>query len=634
MATPVIVKYPLDLTGVKPENRVHNEEHVIPRERSRGFAPNYGAFFTKSLVVRHKETGYTLIPTIDYIALHLYEKAAKASGQEVCAGILIVNDKLQGTFQVDYQVIGGEFSVNSDAIEELIAALELDNRPVHWGDLLGKPEEFPPSPHLHDIDDLYGFEFVIEALERIRAAILLGDYYDHEQLRQLIINLKNYVDEHFAQTNDILNQHLSNFNNPHKTTKAQVGLGLVQNYSMANQAEAEAGALSDRYMSPKTTMQAMIKYVASQLDPHLQDYNNPHQTTKAQVGLSNVDNYATASQAEAEAGVASDKFMTALRVKQAITFQAGNLLNAHINNVNNPHNTTKAQVGLSEVDNFATATQSEAEAGTVANKFMTPLRTKQAIAKLAGDLLNAHIADKANPHNTTKAQVGLGSVENYPMASAAEAVAGTATDRYMSPARTWDLLWNRLQSYVPRSDVAYGGGGWNQIVNKIPFIQSNGVMEFGQYQDWHDAGNDGDYKLREELRFNVAVGWEIYNTGHYNVQDIFIRSDIRDKSRIEAIGDPMSIVRMLQGYRYALHNADQLTAGLIAQEIQKVFPEAVLVSENEDGEERLVVRSGAINGLLVACIRVMDEQQQAQQAQLERHEAILRKHFPTDISVE
>lgn len=634
MPTPVIIKYPLDLTGVRPENRVHNEQHTIPRERSRGFAPNYGAFYTKSLVVRHVDTGYTLIPTIDYIALHLYEKASKASGQEVCAGILIVNEHLNGTFAVDYQVIGGEFSCNSDAIEELIAALELDNRPVHWGDLLGKPEEFPPSPHLHDIDDLYGFEFVIEALERIRAAILLGDYYDHEQLRQLIANLKIYVDDHFQQTNDTLYAHLGNFNNPHKTTKAQVGLGLVQNYQMANQAEAEGGALSDRYMSPKTTMQAMIKYVASQLDPHLANVNNPHQVTKTQVGLSLVDNFATASQAEAEAGVAPDKFMTALRVKQAITKQAGELLNTHINNTANPHQTTKAQVGLSDVDNFSTASQSEAEAGTASNRFMTPLRVKQAIAKLAGDLLNAHIADKANPHNTTKAQVGLGSVQNYPMASAAEAVAGTAADRYMSPARTWDLLWNRLQAYVPRSDVAYGGGGWNSIVNKIPFIQSNGVMEFGKYQDWHDNGNDGDYQLREELRLNGAVGWEIYSTGFYNVQDIYIRSDIRDKSRIEAIKDPMSIVRLLQGYRYSLHNADHLTAGLIAQEIQKVFPEAVLVSQNEAGEERLVVRSSAINGLLVACIRVMDERQQTQQEQLARQEAILRKHFPTDFSVE
>jgi hypothetical protein len=41
-----------------------------------------------------------------------------------------------------------------------------------------------------------------------------------------------------------------------------------------------------------------------------------------------------------------------------------------------------------------------------------------------------------NPHQVTKAQVGLGSVSNYPDASNAEAIAGTATDRFMTPAST------------------------------------------------------------------------------------------------------------------------------------------------------------------------------------------------------
>jgi|GEM_PF-3967536 len=38
---------------------------------------------------------------------------------------------------------------------------------------------------------------------------------------------------------------------------------------------------------------------------------------------------------------------------------------------------TKAQAGLGSVDNYGTATQAEAEAGAVSNKFMTPLRVKQ-----------------------------------------------------------------------------------------------------------------------------------------------------------------------------------------------------------------------------------------------------------------
>lgn len=43
---------------------------------------------------------------------------------------------------------------------------------------------------------------------------------------------------------------------------------------------------------------------------------------------------------------------------------------------------TPAQVGLGKVDNFATASQAEAESGIRPDRFMTPLRVKQAIAKL------------------------------------------------------------------------------------------------------------------------------------------------------------------------------------------------------------------------------------------------------------
>src|SRR5690606_1451162 len=57
----------------------------------------------------------------------------------------------------------------------------------------------------------------------------------------------------------------------------------------------------------------------------------------------------------------------------------------HANDNENPHGVTKTQVGLSNVDNYPTATQTQAEAGTATNAFMTPQRTKQAIDALAPD---------------------------------------------------------------------------------------------------------------------------------------------------------------------------------------------------------------------------------------------------------
>lgn len=57
-------------------------------------------------------------------------------------------------------------------------------------------------------------------------------------------------------------------------------------------------------------------------------------------------------------------------------------LAGHTSNTSNPHVTTKAQVGLGSVENYGIASQAEAEAGTIDTKYMTPLRAKQAIAAL------------------------------------------------------------------------------------------------------------------------------------------------------------------------------------------------------------------------------------------------------------
>ena len=45
-----------------------------------------------------------------------------------------------------------------------------------------------------------------------------------------------------------------------------------------------------------------------------------------------------------------------------------------------------------------------------------------------------HIADTSNPHRITKEQIGLGHIENNPVATNAEAEAGTLVNRYVTPA--------------------------------------------------------------------------------------------------------------------------------------------------------------------------------------------------------
>lgn len=54
-------------------------------------------------------------------------------------------------------------------------------------------------------------------------------------------------------------------------------------------------------------------------------------------------------------------------------------INDHKNNKNNPHSVTKSQIGLENVENLGLADTNEAKQGSTNSKYMTPLRTKEAI---------------------------------------------------------------------------------------------------------------------------------------------------------------------------------------------------------------------------------------------------------------
>lgn len=121
---------------------------------------------------------------------------------------------------------------------------------------------------------------------------------------------------------------------------------------------------------------------------------------KTTVGLSNVDN---TSDADKPVSLAQE---TAIAdAKKAGTDAQANLT-AHINNKENPHKVTKGQIGLGEVDNTS----------DINKPISTAQATAIADAKKAGTdaqtNLTAHINDKENPHEVSKAQVGLGNVDN------------------------------------------------------------------------------------------------------------------------------------------------------------------------------------------------------------------------------
>ena len=143
-----------------------------------------------------------------------------------------------------------------------------------------------------------------------------------------------------------------------------------------------------------------------------------------------------------------------------INISLGNLsqnINEHISNIDNPHNVTKTQVGLSNVDNtsdadkpISKATQEALDLKADKNDTYTKLETDDLLDKKLDidtasstyeTIINAnnHKNDTNNPHNVTKTQIGLGNVDNT---SDADKPISTATQEAL------DLKANQSTTYT------------------------------------------------------------------------------------------------------------------------------------------------------------------------------------------
>lgn len=107
----------------------------------------------------------------------------------------------------------------------------------------------------------------------------------------------------------------------------------------------EAKAYTD---AAKTALEKLIqdsdKVIKESLDAHIGNKSNPHNVTKAQVGLGNVQNLAPADMPVSTAQAA------AIVDAKAAGTKAQTDLSTHANRRDNPHNVTRAQLGLATTD--------------------------------------------------------------------------------------------------------------------------------------------------------------------------------------------------------------------------------------------------------------------------------------------
>lgn len=198
------IRFPFDKSGRSPNNFVQDEPHVLLSGRERRIiVPNYIPFYVSSLIITDNATGQSL-DSSDYYCADFRETIQREVGKEVASTIVITRKSVSDNVTISYQVVGGDQSLSSAAVlREQLNTLANDSRPVVFDAIVGKPSKFSPSAHPHDIGDIYGFEYLVYAIDRLRDAIANGDadkflniyqYIDQQDDNLLKLILKNKAD--------------------------------------------------------------------------------------------------------------------------------------------------------------------------------------------------------------------------------------------------------------------------------------------------------------------------------------------------------------------------------------------------------------------------------------------------------
>jgi hypothetical protein len=457
MSTPPTA-YPFDPTGAANTNLVTGERQILT-------PPNWGQFYfilplatpffaNSNFQAVLQPSGKVLQEGVDFVYCYRFYDATVQCAYPVYGGLYFMDMTLSGVIELQYQTLGGDWTLDSAEIATVLANQLLNPIITTWEEVVNVPYQFPPIAHQWDIIDMVGASDIVNVLNQMVTALQ-------------------------STNNSALAAHLADFNNPHRVTAAQVGLGNVVNYGVAVAADAVSGSSATLYMTPSTTLVEINTFAVAPLNAHIANQGNPHNTTAAQVGLGLVNNFGWATTAVAQAGTSVTAYMNPALTAAAITTQAIAPLNTHIANLNNPHDVTATQVGLSNVPNFPQATLNQAQTGTDNASLMTPYLVSQLLGGsgsngIAGQL-EAHIDNFSNPHQVTATQVGLGSVQNYGIATDADAIAGVSTSLYMTPETTFAVITNQLTPYAAHlinyenpHQVTAAQVGLDQVANYPP----------------------------------------------------------------------------------------------------------------------------------------------------------------------
>ena len=131
---------------------------------------------------------------------------------------------------------------------------------------------------------------------------------------------------------------------------------------------------------------------------------------------------------------------------------------------------------------------------------------------------------------------------------------------------------------------------------------------------------NGTYSSNTSDAFKVMFNGDATLSNDLTVEgDIVISSDARLKANIVSLGSTLARLLLIDGKSYTMKKDGKQKIGVLAQDIQKVFPELV----STDDRDMLAVNYQGLVPVLINALKEQDGKMKEQEKRLERLEAII-----------
>lgn len=241
MANVTTQLYPEDLYGNNPANDIVGEIIIVnaPTNPNDYFftIPSAAPFYKNSLKVWDYNTNTLLVENVDYVIGHVFIEPLEKIGQYIAGSIRFLRFNLTAVV-VNYHTLGAPWGFSDVAIARELANITVNPLIRTWGNIDPLPYSFPSLPHSNSMDDVVGSAQLKQALDEI------------------ITTLKNFG-------NGIPNNHINDYNNPHRTNSADVGLGNLDNFKTATLAEHLEGTAVDLFTTVAGVKAMIVDYGGS-----------------------------------------------------------------------------------------------------------------------------------------------------------------------------------------------------------------------------------------------------------------------------------------------------------------------------------------------------------------------------------